>query len=328
MNRRKFIMLASGAAIALPLSAHCQEGTRVPRIAFLTSTTPEDSPTGDALKQGLRELGYVEGRNIMIEWRSSSGFPERFPELVADVVRLNVDVIVAANNIAGLAAKRATSTIPIVMANIADPVGSGFAASIARPGGNVTGLATQAPDLQGKRLHLLKEAVPGLTRLAVVGDPTEAGYAPTIEELEVAARALGVEVRIFEIRKAGEFDGTFATVARQDTDGVMVVPSTVFFHHAARRALAEYALKYRLPMMCASNDYVRVGCLMSYFPSYADLYRRAAIYVDKILKGATPADLPIEQPTKFELVINLKTAKTLGLQLPDKLLALADEVIE
>ena len=337
MRRRDFINAIIGSAAGWPVVASAQQSTtptqaqqtnKLPRIAFLTSTSPENSPTADGFRQGLHDLGYVEGRNITVEWRWSRGKSELFPAFVAEMVRLNVDVIVVANNLAGLAAHKATKTIPIVFSSgMQDGIASGFIESLARPGGNITGLTTQAPELTAKRLELLKDAIPELSGVVVLGDPSEPSYLTDTREVERAARALGVQIQSrLKASTPAELAGVLAKIPENAEHTMFLLTSTMLF--AERAKLAEFALKSRLPMMCSDRAYVEVGCLLSYWPSFRDLNRRAAIYVDKILKGVRPADLPVEQPTKFELVIHLKTAKTLGLDLPPKLLALADEVIE
>jgi putative ABC transport system substrate-binding protein len=312
--------------LAAPLAAEAQQPGKVPRIGVLTSDSPEASPYADAIRQGLRELGYVEGQSIAIEWRWARGKLERYPDFAAEIVRLKVDVIVAGSNSAILAAQKATRTIPIVMVIATDPIGTGFVASLARPGGNITGLTSQSLETAAKRMQLLKEAVPDLSRVAILWDPTEPGRRDQVREAEVAARALGVPVQLVEARSPGELDGTFAAIARKGAGAVYVQGSTMPFVHRAR--IAELAARHRLPAMCGIRIYVEAGCLISYNTSFTDLYRRAAYFVDKILKGAKPADFPVEQPTKFELVINMKTAKALGLTIPPSVLLRADQVIE
>ena len=280
------------------------------------------------LRRGLRELGYVEGQNIAIEWRWAHGRAERFPELTIELVELKVDVIVAASNPAVRAVQRVTRTTPIVMVFVADPVGNGFVASLARPGGNTTGLSFQATDLVGKGLQLLKEAaaVPSHSRIAVLLDGNDRGRGDEMREAEVAARALGVMLRPLEARTSGDIDDAFATMTRERATAAIVQQSTMMFGHRAR--IIELAAKYHVPLMCPALEYVEAGCLISYGTNFPDLARRAATYVDKILKGAKPADLPVEQPTKFELAIKLKTAKALGLTIPQSVLGRADQVIE
>jgi putative ABC transport system substrate-binding protein len=302
-----------------------QPAESVARIGFLSTTSSPDSPTTIAFRQGLRELGYVEGQNILIEWRWGGGKTERFPDFAAEMVKLNVDVIVAANDAAGRAAQQATKSIPIVSL-FGDPVGSGLVATLARPGGNITGLTTQSPDVTAKRLQLLKEAVPKVSRIAVLADTNDRSYQESLKEAEGAARSLGLQLRLYEVGTPNQLDGAFATMARDHAGAVFLVGGTMLY--ANRRGLAERALKSRLPMMCGVRENVDAGCLISYGAGLTDSFRRAAYFVDKILKGAKPADLPVEQPTKFELVINMRTAKALGMTIPDSLLLRADHIIE
>jgi putative ABC transport system substrate-binding protein len=328
MRRRGFIAGLAGAA-AWPLTAGAGPA-RVRRIAFLTTTSPPGSAYIDAFVAGLRELGHAEGRDIVIEWRWGRGSTERFAEFAAEAVSLNVDVIVAANGAAGLAAQQATRTIPIVVATIDDPIASGLATSLAHPGGNVTGLTLLTPDLQGKRVQLFKEALPNLARVTVLLDTAGRPQAQQIALLpvEAAGRDLGIRVAtVVEVRRPDDIAAAFAAIAEDGgSDGVLAVGGTMFF--ANRSELGGQALVHAVPMMCDLREEVAAGCLMSYGADLTELYRRAAGLVDRILKGATPAELPIEQPTKFELAINLKTAKALGLTLPPAILARADEVIE
>jgi ABC-type uncharacterized transport system substrate-binding protein len=319
MDRRAFLGALGAGLLAAPLAVEAQQpGARMARIAFISTTSsPEDSPTTAAFRQGLRDLGYIEGRNIAIEWRWGRGTTERFADFAAEVVRLGVDVIVAANSPAGQAAQNATKTIPIVIPAMADPIG--FVTALSRPGGNITGLTIQQPELQGKRMQLFKEVVPNLSRVAVLADTNDRNYHQAVKEAETAARTLGLHVRLHEVRDLSTMDGAFATMTKETTDGVSIVGGTMLYANRAR--LAEQARKRRLPMMCDTREQVNG-------PSLGDLFRRAATYVDKILKGAKPADLPVEQPTKFELVINLKTAKALGLTIPQSVLARADELIQ
>ncbi len=328
MRRIGLAVIATLNMFLAPTTVEGQQTARVPRIAFLTTTSPEDAPNPgvDGFRQGLRELGYIEGQTIALEWRWGRGTTERFADFAADVVRLKVDVIVAANAPAGHAAQRATKTIPIVIPTMPDAVGNGFVASLARPGGNITGLSFLQPELEGKRLQLLKELVPHVSRVAVLADINDTNYRQTMKEAETAGRELGLRVRIHEVKGPSGFEAAFVTMTKETTGAVALVGGTMLYANRAR--LAEQALKSRLPMMCDQAAHVAAGCLISYGPSLTDLFRRAAAYVDKILKGAQPADLPVEQPTKFELVINLKTAKALGLTIPQALLLRADQVIE
>jgi ABC-type uncharacterized transport system substrate-binding protein len=315
------------ADLAAPVAVGAQEAGKVPRIGFLTTTSPGGSPTTDAFRQGLSERGYVEGQNITIEWRWGRGSTERFPDFVAEMVRLNVDVIVAANDLAGWAAQRATKRIPIVIAIIGDPVGGGFAASLARPGGNLTGLTALGPDIAAKRLQIFKEAFPNLSRVALLVDVTDLGHGPSLREIEAAAHARGVQIRPrVDVSTPDALAGAFATMTKERATAVFSVGGTMLYANRAR--LADLAVMSHLPMMCGPPEFVSAGCLMGYSVNLADIFRRAAGYVDRILKGAKPGDLPVEQPTKFELVINLKTAKALGLTIPPPVLARADQIIE
>jgi putative ABC transport system substrate-binding protein len=279
----------------------------------------------EAFRQGLRELGYVEGQNIAIESRWTEGKDDRLPALAADLVRSKVDVIVAETGAATRAAQQATRTIPIVMSLVNDPVGSGLVASLARPGGNVTGLTIMSPDLVGKQLELLKEVVPKVSRVALLRHPDNPASAAQLREAEAAAQALGLRLQTLEARSPQEIDGAFAAMTRERAGALLVIPDTLFW--SQRRQIVELAVKRRLPSMRMGEAYAEAGGLMSYGPSYLDLERRAATFVDKILKGANPADLPVAQPTKFELVINLKTANQLGLKIPPNVLARANRVI-
>ena len=326
MDRRAFMGAVTGGLLVAPLVAEAQQAAKAARIAFISTTASRDSPTTAAFLQGLHDLGYIEGRNIEIEWRWGRGTTERFAEFAADVVRLKVDVIVAANATAGHAAQRATKTIPIVIPTMPEPVGDGFVETLGRPGRNITGLSTQRPELQGKRMQLLKEVVSHLVRMAVLADTSDTNYQESVKEAEAAGRALGLRMRVHEVRSPSMVEPAFSIMTKEAIDAVSLIGGTILY--ANRAQLADQALKSRLPMMCDTGDHVATGCLMSYGPSLKDLFRRAATYVDKILKGAKPGDLPVEQPTKFELVINLKTAKGLGLTIPPSLLARADQVIE
>jgi len=309
--------------VLAPLAVEAQQAAKVPRIGILRSGSPPD-PFVEALRQGLRELGYAEGRNITLEYRWAEGRDERLAGLAAELVRLKVDVIVAGGT-GALAAKRATTTIPIVMPAIADPVGLGLVASLARPGGNVTGLTGQGDELPGKWMQLLKEAFPRVSRVAVLWD--SATSAELVRASEAAARSLDIRLQTLTVGRPDDFADAFAEAQKNRTEAMIVLGSSLFYAHRAR--LVELAAKHRLPTMYDQKDFV-VGSdgLMSYGANFHDLFRRGALYVDKILKGAKPGDLPIEQPTKFELVINLKTAKALGLTIPPSVLGRADEVIQ
>ena len=325
MRRRDFITALGGAAAIWPLAARAQQPAKVPIIGFLGPGTPSAwSAWTAAFVQRLRELGWIEGRTLAIEYRWAEGSPERFGEIAAEFVRLKVDVIVTVGG-AVLAAKQVTSVIPIVFAAANDPIGTGLVPSLARPGGNVTGLSSQAADLAGKRLELLREVVPGLRHLAIMSN---AGYPAAVLEMgeaESAARTVGLDVVRLEIRRAQDIAPAFEALKGR-ADALYVCIDALA--NANRIRINTSALGARLPTMHGSRDYVEAGCLMSYGPNYPDLFRRAADYVDKILHGAKPGDIPVEQPTRFDLVVNLTTAKALGLEIPPTLLARADEVIE
>ena len=325
--KNKTIGLVLGALFfALCFYANAQQPAKVPRIGFLSSLSPAAvSARMDAFRQGLRELGYVEGKNIVIESRWAEGKTERLPELAAELVRLKVDVIVTGGPSVNRFAKEATVTIPIVLAFDNDPVGNGFAASLARPGGNVTGLSALSPEISGKQLELLKEIVPTLSRVAVLGNSAEPANALVLREVELAAGAFGVKLQHLDVLGPKDIETAFRAASKGRADAVLVLLSPVVISH--RTQLVEIALKSRLPAIYFRPEFVEDGGLMSYATSFADLSRRAATYVDKILKGTKPADLPVEQPTKFELVINLKAAKQIGLTIPPNVLAQADKVI-
>ena len=306
--------------------AYAQQPKKVLRIGFLGATSPSiESTRIEAFRQGMRELGYVEGKNIAIEWRWAEGKFDRLPDLAAELVRLDVDVIVTGGSTSTGAAKQVTTTIPIVMAQVNDPVGSGFVASLARPGGNMTGLSTLAPELSGKRLELLKEVVPKLSRVAVFGDSTTPGNAQALRETEPAAKAFKVPLQYLDVLGAKDIESAFREASKGRADAVLVLGAPILI--SQRKQIADLAVKNRFPGMYPSSEFVESGGLMSYGVSVVDLYRRTARHVDKILKGRKPADLPVEQPTKFELVINLKAAKQIGLTIPPNVLARADRVI-
>jgi putative ABC transport system substrate-binding protein len=325
VRRREFITLLAGAAAAWPLAGRAQQATKLPTIGYLGSATlATESQRMAAFVQRLRELGWIEGRTVVIDYRWAEGRTERYAGIAAEFVRLKVDVIVTVGG-AVAAAKQATATIPIVFAGAGDPVGSGMVASLAQPGGNVTGLSVQSIDLAGKRLEILREIFPDVRRLAIIGNVEYAATVLEMGEAQAAARALGLEVARSEIRRAEDIAPAFEAL-KGAAQALYVCPdATINANHARINTLA---LGARLPTMHGVRDYVEVGGLMAYGPNLPDLYRRAANYVDKILRGAKPADLPVEQPTKFDLVINLVTARALGLEMPATLLARADEVIE
>jgi putative tryptophan/tyrosine transport system substrate-binding protein len=292
---------------------------------MLLGITPERDPVAEAFLEGMRALGYVEGQNLVMEYRGAAGQYERFPALAAELVRLKVDVLLVPNTPAALAAKQATSTIPIVMTAIADPVGSGLVASLARPGGNITGVTIMDTDLTQKRLELLKAVLPTVSRVAVLWNPANPAAAPLVRATDVAAQALGVQLHLVEARGPDAFDRAFAAMTRAHAGALLVVPDRIFLDHRSR--LAELAATSHLPTMHNNRALVEAGGLLSYGASQPDTWRRAATYVDKILKGAKPADLPVERPMKFDLVINLKTAQALGLTIPPAVLFQATEVI-
>ncbi len=328
MERRTFLGMMAGSLLAAPLAAEAQPVAKVPRIGYLALNPTANPHLHEAFRQGLRDLGYVEGRNVVIESRDAEGKPERLPALAAELVALKVDVLVAQPTVAALAAKQATRTLPIVFP-VADPVSSGLVTSLARPGGNLTGLSILAPEMVGKGLELLKQAVPGVSRVAVLWDPgafPERTAKDMRKEVKVAARALGVRLQFIEARGPDDFDRAFSEMTRARAGALTVLGGSMLF--SERKRLVDLAAKNRLPAVYPWREGVDAGGLMAYGPNVADLFRRAATYVDKILKGAKPGDLPIEQPTKFELVINLKTAKALGLTIPRSLLQRADQVIE
>ena len=327
IGRRELLAaLGGGAVAAWPLAAHAQQAEKLRAIGYLNPGSGPPAPGITALFDALAELGWIEGKNVVFERRYAENRLERLPELAAELVRLNVDVIVAIGTPGPLAAKRATSTIPIVMAAAGDPLGSGLVASLARPGGNVTGMSLMAPDLGGKRLELLKELLPRLARVAVLWNATNPYAAIVFKEMQAAGPTLGIEVQSLEVRSPDDFDGAFEIARRQHPDALITVEDPLTFSH--RKRIADLAIGQQLPSLHGIREFAAAGGLMSYGASLADLYRRAAGYVDKILRGAKPADLPVQQPSKFEFVVNLKTARTLGLRIPDKLVALADEVIE
>ena len=308
-------------------TAHAQQPTKIPRIGFLGSPSPSaNAARNEAFRQGLRELGYVEGKNIIVEWRFAEGKLDRVPALAAELVRLNVNVIVTGGSGSTRPANEATNTIPIVMAQDPDPVGNGFIASLARPGGNITGLSTLAPELSGKQLELLKEIVAKLTRVAVFGTSTSPANAQALREVELAAGAFKVQLQYLDIRSPKDIEPAFQEARQGHADAFLVLTGPVLANQ--RTHIADLAVKSRLPAIYGQPEYMEAGGLLSYGVSFTDLHRRAATYVDKILKGAKPATLPVEQPTKFELIINLKTAKQIGLTIPQSVLYRADKVIK
>ena len=324
------ILTLALAILMAPLAVEAQPPMKVPRVGLLiTAFAPsQPSPILGAFEQTLHDLGYVEGRNVILEYRYAEGSEERLRAQADELVQLPVDVIVAQGAAAIRAAQHATHTIPIVMAATSDPVGLGFIASLAQPGGNITGLSFLSEELPGKRLELLKEAVPQSTRIAVLANPAFPAQASRMHNLTVAARALGLHLHVVELRRADELDDAFTAMTRAGADAVIVLENAVLLNTQLGRVVVDLAAKSRLPVMYSWREWVVAGCLMSYGPNELDTNRRAAVYVDKLLQGAKPADLPVEQSTKFELIINLKTAQALGLTLPPHLLVLADEVIK
>jgi ABC-type uncharacterized transport system substrate-binding protein len=329
MERRRFIEVIAGGLLAVALAAEAQQAARIPRIGFLSPSSLSDPRTSryfEALRQGLREQGYVEGQNIAIESRWAEGKYDRLPGLATELVRLRIAVIVTYGGVATQAAQQATGTIPIVMAVVQEPVSTGLVSSLARPGGNITGMSLMSPELVGKELEILKEIVPKVSRVALLGNPAQIGHAPQVRHAQDTARALGVGLQLLEARDPSEIDKAFAAITTERAGAVIVLPDSMLLDHRTR--IADLAARRRLPLVSAMADHAEAGGLMAYGPSVSDMFRRAATYVDKILKGAKPGDLPVEQPTKFELVINLKTAKALGLTIPPSLLGRADEVIQ
>jgi putative tryptophan/tyrosine transport system substrate-binding protein len=327
IQNRKWVGIVALAVILAICGARAeaQQPTKVPRIGILSGGLLI-VPRREAFRQGIRDLGYVEGKNIVIEWRSAEGKLDHLPALAAELVRLKVDVIVTTTPIATRAAKETTVTIPIVMAQDSDPVGNGFVASLARPGGNITGLATLTPELSGKRLELLKEIVPKLSRVAVLGDSANPGYAQVLREVELAAGALKVKLQYLDVPGPKDIEPAFRAASKGRADAVLALAGPVL--NSQRKQIVELAVKNRLPAIYAQTEYTEAGGLMYYGANTPDLYRRAATYVDKILKGAKPADLPVEQPIKFELIINLKAAKQIGLTISPNVLGRADKVIK
>ena len=325
MRRREFITLLVGAA-AWPLAARAQQAASPRRIGVLLVGLSPDSKELRYFRLGLRDAGYFEGRDVVIEWRLANGDYDRVPELVADLVRSKIDVMVMDSTIGTEVAKRATSTIPIVMALVHDPVGSGLVDSLAHPGGNVTGLSMMAMELYPRRLQLLKELNPQLTSAGVFWNPDHPIHAKVVKELRAVAPSLSIELSFAAVQRPEQFDPAFSDVTRANAQALYVIDDPIFFAH--RTTFLKLALAARLPTIHDLRRWPEAGALMSYGPDLYDLFRRSATYVDRILKGSKPADLPVEQPTKFELVINLKTAKTLGLEIPARLLAIADDLIE
>jgi putative tryptophan/tyrosine transport system substrate-binding protein len=327
ITRRTFLAGTGAVLLAVPLAIEAQQAGKVSRVGFLgNSTAALEANLVGPFREGLRELGYVEGRNILIEYRWAEGKYERFPALIAELIGLKVDLIVTAGTPASLAVKKATMSIPLVMVAVGDPVATGLVASLARPGGNITGLTSIAEELEGKRLELLREVVPKISHVAVFWNPANPVFKRALGELQAAAAILRIKVLSLGVRTKEEIEDAFAAIVRERPGALLVLADRLFLYHRAR--IMDFAAKHRLPGVHAYRELVESGGLMSYGPSYAGMHRRAAYYVDKILRGASPADLPVEQPTKFELVINLKTAKALGLTIPPSLLLRADQIIQ
>jgi putative ABC transport system substrate-binding protein len=323
MNKKITILTLGALLYALCVPAEAQQPAKIPRIGYQSAGSSGERE--EAFRRGLRELGYVEGQNIIIEWRFAQGKADQVPRNAAELVRLKVDVIVTGGSTDTRAAKGATSTIPIVMTNDSDPVGTGIVASLARPGGNITGLATLSSELDGKRLELLKETLPGLSDVVALRGPGPQRSTVTLKETEDAARSLGLKLQFQDVKEPDDLNRAFEAIAKARAGALMVTGGP--FGSANRKRIVEFAVKSRLPAIYYRREFVEEGALMSYDASRNDLSRRAAVFVDKILKGTRPVDLPVEQPTKFELVINLKAAKQIGLTIPPNVLARADKVI-
>jgi putative ABC transport system substrate-binding protein len=320
VDRRRFLLTSMAGALLAPLGAHAQPPAKIARIGVLATEYPE------ALRQSLRDLGYIEGRNLVFEIRETRGRADRFNDYAVELARLKVDVIVGTNPAAVFGARRATATIPIVMVYTPDPVQLGLVASLARPGGNITGVTSLSVDLSVKQIQLLREAVPRASRIAMLWNPDSPWHPLVVKGLRDGQRGLGVPLQMLQIRGPEEFDTAFQTLVRERAGAALALADPVTFAHRSR--LADLATRHRIPLMGGLRAYTEAGCLMSYWADETELYRRAATYVDRILKGASPAGLPIEQPTTYQLVINLKTAKALGLTIPPSLLLRADQVIE
>ncbi|MGZ8477585.1 MAG: ABC transporter substrate-binding protein [Candidatus Binatia bacterium] len=326
MIKKVLCLALSALLLALGFPVEAQQAGKIPRIGYLNATSASTSPARvEAFRQGLRELGYLEGKNIVIEFRHAEGKLDRLPSLAAELVRLKVDIIVSGGPATTRPAKEATSTIPIVMAQDNDAVATGIVASLARPGGNITGLSTLAPEISGKQLELLKEIVPKLSRVAVLGTSTIPSQVQTLREVDLAAGALKVKIQYLDVLDPNAIETAFQNATKRRADALLVLQSAVM--NPQREKVADLAAKNRLPAIYFQSQYMEVGGLMYYGPNTADLFRRAATYVDKILKGRTPADLPVEQPIKFEFIVNLKAAKQIGLTIPPNVLVRADKVI-
>ena len=326
MNKKIAVFVFAAAILVSVHLADAQQTKKVPRIGFLgNSTAALEANLVGPFRDGLRDLGYVEGRNILIEYRWAEGKYERFPTLIAELIASKVELIVTAGTPASLAVKKATTSIPLVMIAVGDPVGTGLIASLAHPGGNITGLTSIAVDLEGKRLELLREVIPKLSHIAVLWNPASPFQVVSEKELQAAAQVMRIKVLSLGVQAQEQFDNAFATILKERPGALLVLADRLFLHNRAR--IMDFATQNRLPGVHAYVELVEAGGLMSYGPSYADMHRRAATYVDKILKGTKPADLPVERPMKFELVVNLKAAKQIGLTIPPNVLARADRVI-
>jgi putative ABC transport system substrate-binding protein len=328
VKRREFIGVVASTVLAAPRAAEAQLAANIRRIGFVAFNTPEAARDGlGAFRQALRERGWIEGQNVLIEYRFAEGQAARLPKLVAELIQLQVDIIVAASSASTRAARNASQTIPIVMAASADALGEGFVASLAHPRGNVTGMTFLAgPEIAGKQLELLKALTPGASRLAVLANPSNGSHAAFVQEVIAAAPKLGVQLQVLQVRAPDQLEPAFSAMSRQGAAALLVLTDSMFL--GQRRAITENAAKNNLPTMYSQREYVDVGGLVSYGPNLTDMFRRSAAHVDKILRGAKAADLPVEQPTKFELVINQRTAKALGLTIPQSVLLRADEVLE
>jgi len=328
MERRVFVAAMAGGLLAAPFAAGAQQAGKIYRVGLLDFSTPDPARQAwwNAFRQRMRELGYVEGQNVTFELRWAQSDDNRLTKVAAELIGLKVDLIVTSGQSAVIGAKRATSIVPIVMATGSDPVALGLATSLRQPGGNVTGVASISSDLAGKRLELLRNVAPRASRVAILGDERDAGARLNMEGTEAAAKTAGLTIQRVPVGSAAGLEAAFATVVRDRAGAVIIVSTARLFSY--RKRIADIAMKHRLPTVVGLREYVEAGALVSYGTDFSDLFRHAAVYADKILKGAKPADLPIEQPTKFELVINLKTAKALGLTIPQSLLGRADEVIQ
>jgi putative ABC transport system substrate-binding protein len=327
IDRRTFLAGTGAVLFAAPLAAEAQQAGTVHRIGFLgNSTAAFEANLVGPFSEGLRELGYVEGQNIVIEYRWADGKYERFPALIAELLAQRVEVIVTAGTPASLAVKKASTSVPLVMVAVGDPVATGLVASLARPGGNITGLTSTSEELDGKRLELLRQVIPKLSHVAVLWNPENPTLLTSLKEMQAAAQVLGIKVQVLAVKTPGDLEETFKAIVRERPGALLVMADRLFLHN--RRRIMEFATKQRLPVVPGHPELVEAGGLMSFGPSYPGMHRRAAYFVDRILKGAKPADLPVERPTKFELVINLKTAKVLGLRIPPSLLGRADQIIE